>query len=141
MTNTKKALAIVNKMFKNDRYSQWLGIEIIAVDAGTCTLQMQISSDMLNGFGIAHGGISYAFADSALAFASNAHGQKAVSIETAISHLQAIKLGDILTAQAIEKSKQPRIAVYEVKVTNQAEELVALFKGTVYRKREEWVIE
>ena len=140
MTNKEKAIAIVQQMFKNDAYSQWLGIEIKTVDCGHCTLQMQVTTDMLNGFKIAHGGISYAFADSALAFASNSHGQQAVSIETAISHLKPIKLGDVLTAITVEKSKQHRIAVYEIKVTNQESVLVALFKGTVYRKREEWVI-
>lgn len=138
MNDKEKAFAIVQLMYENDAYSKWLGIQVLEVDVGTCILKMRVGEEMLNGFGIAHGGITYAFADSALAFASNAHGQKAVSIETSISHLKAVKEGDTLIAVVFEKSKQYRIAVYEVEVRNQKEVLVALFKGSVYRKREEW---
>ena len=140
MDDKEKASIIVQLMYENDAYSKWLGIQILKVDKGTCILQMQVGVEMLNGFGIAHGGITYAFADSALAFASNSHGQKAVSIETSISHLKVVKEGDTLIATVIEKSKQNRIAIYEVEVKSQEEQLVALFKGTVYRKREEWVV-
>lgn len=129
---------VVDKMMAGDAFSQWLGIERLEEGAGHCTLRMQVREEMLNGFHIAHGGISYALADSALAFASNGHGQKAVSIETSISHLRPVKAGDILTATALEDHCSRKVGVYRVEVHNQANELVALFKGTVYRTGEEW---
>lgn len=138
MSDINKAAAIVNTMFENDAYSQWLGIEILEVTPGYCKLQMTVRHEMLNGFKISHGGITYALSDSALAFASNSHGQKAVSIETSISHLKPVFPGDKLIAAVVEKSRQNRIALYEVNVQNQNEELVALFRGTVYRKKEAW---
>ncbi|KAA3630917.1 MAG: hydroxyphenylacetyl-CoA thioesterase PaaI [Bacteroidetes bacterium] len=140
MEAKEKAKVIVQKMFDNDAMSQWLGISILDVSPGKCTLQMTVRTEMLNGFEIAHGGITYSLADSALAFASNGRGQKAVSIETSIAHLKPVFAGDILTTEVEEKSLQNRIALYEVKVKNQNDELVALFRGTVYRKKEAWEI-
>lgn len=93
---------------------------------------------MLNGFSILHGGITYSLADSALAFASNAHGIKAVSIETSISHVEACKEGDVLTAIAEEKHLTNKTGVYYVTVLNQDQKQVALFKGTVYRTGKPW---
>ena len=93
---------------------------------------------MLNGFGIAHGGITYSLADSALAFASNSDGIKAVSIETNISHLKTVHENDLLRATASLKSISNKIGLYEVEITNQNSILVALFKGTVYRTSEDW---
>ena len=87
---------------------------------------------------IAHGAITYALADSALAFAANAHGRKSVSVETSISHLQPVFLDDIITATAKEMSLTDKIALYEIDITNQHDVQVAKFKGTVYRKKEEW---
>jgi acyl-CoA thioesterase len=96
---------------------------------------------MCNGFDIAHGGITYSFADSALAFASNSSGKHAISIETSISHIKALKAGEIIIATAVEKSLGKRIANYEVKVERENGELVAWFKGTVFRKDQEWELE
>ena len=140
MSNQSKAKSIVSDMFDNDAFSQWLGIETLVVKSGYCELKMVVRPEMLNGFKIAHGGITYSFADSALAFASNSQGQKAVSIETSISHLKAVYADDILIAKVVEKSLQNRIAIYEVNVFNQSDEMVALFRGTVYRKSESWEI-
>ena len=132
------ATRVVDLMFENDYFSQWLGIERVEEGPGTCTLKMTVRKEMLNGFGIAHGGITYSFADSALAFACNSHGRKAVSVETSISHTKAVKEGDILTAIATENSLSNKIGVYHVKVTDQNETVVGLFKGTVYRTSKEW---
>ena len=121
-----------------DLFSQWLGIERLGESDGYCKLKMVVRPEMCNGFGIAHGGTTYSFADSALAFASNSHGRQAVSIETSISHLQPLKPGDVLIATAEEKSCSNRIAVYEVRVEKDPGELVALFKGTVFRKDAVW---
>lgn len=129
---------IVKKMYDNDAFSQWLGIELLEYGPGHCLQQMEVRKEMTNGFGIAHGGISYSFADSALAFASNSHGRQSVSIETSISHTAPIKVGDTLTAEAIELSRSNAIAVYDIKVKNQEGQTVALFKGTVYRTKKEW---
>ena len=138
MTDHEKAQKIVDLMMTNDAFSQWLQIEIISLDPGNCELQMKVSDEMTNGFGIAHGGITYSLADSALAFASNGHGLKCVSIETSISHQEAVKAGDILTAKAEEIKLANRIAWYDVDVVNQHNALVATFKGTVYRTFAEW---
>ena len=138
----KKSLAtcVVDAMFNNDAFSQWLGIERIEEGPGRSVLRMTVRAEMLNGFGIAHGGISFSLADSALAFACNSHGQKAVSIETSISHTKQVKEGDVLTAIAEEKTRTNKIGIYEVSIKNQKEELVALFKGIVYRTSKEWEV-
>jgi len=124
----------------SDPFSQWLGIERVEDGAGKSVLRMTIRREMLNGFNISHGGIAYSLADSALAFASNGHGIKSMSIETSISHTKAVIEGDVLTATAIEKNLTGKIGVYEVIVTDQQNETVALFKGTVYRTGKEWEV-
>jgi len=134
-----KAKHIVSQMFEKDDFSQWLGIERVLIEEGHCILKMTVRKEMTNGFDIAHGGISYALADSALAFASNSRGQIAVSIETSISHTKAVFINDTLVAVANELNLSKKLAQYEVKVTNQKDEIVALFKGTVFRKTESWV--
>jgi acyl-CoA thioesterase len=127
-----------NKMMANDAFSQWLGIEIKEIRLNYCRLQMTVRKEMTNGFGIAHGGISYSFADSALAFASNSSGEQSVSIETSISHVKRIEVGDVLIAEAQELVKTGKTGIYEVKVTKQDGTIVALFKGTVYRSGKLW---
>lgn len=131
---------IVNTMMAKDYFSQWLGIEILEIKEGSCKLRMAIRKDMLNGFGIAHGGITYSFADSALAFASNSHGQKAVSIETSISHTESLKENDIIIADVFEEKCSNKIGIYTIKVIRQNDDsVVALFKGTVYRTSQNWL--
>ena len=132
------ATKVVAKMYDNDWFSQWLGIERLTIETGSCVLKMTIRKEMLNGFGIAHGGITYSLADSALAFASNSYGKMAVSVETSISHTKQLKEGDKITATAQEMSLTNKIAVYNVTIKNQHNELVGLFKGTVYRTSKEW---
>lgn len=132
------ATSVVNKMFEHDAFSRWLGIEIIEIGVGKSILRMTVRKEMLNGFGILHGGITYSLADSALAFSSNSHGRKAVSIETSISHILSCKEGDILTATAEEITLGDKTGVYYITITNQEKKKVALFKGTVYRTSKEW---
>ena len=81
---------IVNKMYTNDDYSKWLGISFIDVGLGFCRIKMEVRQEMTNGFDVAHGGVTFAFADSAFAFASNSLGRHAVSIETSISHTRPV---------------------------------------------------
>jgi acyl-CoA thioesterase len=128
---------IVDRMFEGDLFSQWLDIRRIEEGEGYCTLEMTVRPEMVNGFGIAHGAITYAIADSALAFASNARGRKAVSIETSINHLMPVRTGDVLTAIAEESSLGNKLGVYHIRVMR-GDDLVALFKGVVYRREEEW---
>lgn len=130
---------IVSIMMAKDYFSQWLGIEILEVNEGACKLQMVVREDMLNGFGIAHGGITYSIADTALAFASNSHGQKSVSVETSVSHTVSLKLGDLIVAEAKEEHCSNKIGIYSVKIFNTTDNaVVALFKGTVYRTSKVW---
>jgi acyl-CoA thioesterase len=137
MTTAEK---IVDLMFTNDAFSQWLGIERLRVAPGICDLRMTVRSEMLNGFAIAHGGISYSLADTALAFASNAHGLKCYSVETSISHVKMVAQEDVLTTVVEEKSLSKRIGVYHITVFNQNNEAVAFFKGTVHRSEKSWEI-
>jgi len=127
-------------MMEKDLFSQWLGVERMEEREGYCKLKMTVRAEMCNGFDIAHGGITYSLADSALAFASNSHGTQAVSIETSISHIQPLRTGDIIIAIAEEKNCSNRIGIYEVRVEKINGELVALFKGTVFRKDKEWEV-
>ncbi|MFZ1750707.1 MAG: hotdog fold thioesterase [Saprospiraceae bacterium] len=139
MSDSEKAHKIVHQlMFDHDAYSQWMNIVILEVDSGYCKLKAQINKEMLNGFGFCHGGISYSLGDSALAFASNSHGIKAVSIETSISHFQKIYEGDTIYAAARELKLTSKLGWYEIALTNQKEDLVAIFRGTVSRTGQLW---
>lgn len=135
-----RASQIVDRMFNNDPFSKWLGIERLEDCAGKSVLRMTVRKEMLNGFAVAHGGITYSLADSALAFASNGHGVQSMSIETSISHTKKVVEGDVLTAIAIEKSLSNRIGIYDIEIINQNKDVVALFKGTVYRTGKDWEV-
>ena len=134
-----KAEKIVKEMMAKDTFSHWLGIEIVEVNDGFAKLKMVVRKEMLNGHGVVHGGISFSLADSAFAFASNSHGQKAVSIETSINHIKPIFEGDELLATASKESTSRSLGQYIVRV-HRGEELVGLFKGIVFRKEEEWQV-
>ena len=135
-----KVSKIIDTLMEKDYFSQWLGIERLEEGEGFCKLKMIVRHEMCNGFSIAHGGISFSFADSALAFASNSQGKHAVSIETSISHIKPISAGDILIAIASEKSRSNRIGIYEVRIERNPSELVSLFKGTVFIKESPWKV-
>lgn len=129
---------IFETMFANDAFSRWLGISLQEIGTGFCRLQLTVRPEMLNGFGVAHGGITFSLADSALAFASNSRGRHAVSIHCTVEHVAPVRAGDVLTATATEDSAGNQVANYGVRVTNQRDEVVALFRGVVYRKQREW---
>ena len=129
---------VVDKMIGGDAFSQWLGIEVLQISEGSCILKMTVRKEMTNGFNIAHGGIAYSLADSALAFAANSHGIKSLSIETSISHTKKVEEADILTATAKEVEKNSKTGIYYITITNQKNEEIAHFKGTVYRTGKEW---
>lgn len=130
----KLAQDVVFSMMREDLYSQWLGVEIIDIKPRFAKIRMVIREEMVNGFGVCHGGIPFSLADSALAFASNTHGKVTVSIENSISYPKAIAVGDTLTAIAEEESSSNRLGFYRVTVKRDDDDaIVALFKGTVYR--------
>lgn len=119
-------------MMAGDQLSQWLGIEVLETEVDHCKLQMTVRQEMVNGFNIAHGGITYSLADSCVAFAANANGPVAVSIESSISHLQKVMVNDLLTAEAELVAKNAKMGTYQVTVINQNNDKVAHFKGVMY---------
>ncbi len=121
-----------NIMYKRDHFSKKMGMLITDVGEGTAIVVMTVTADMTNGFGIAHGGVTYSLADSAFAFACNSFGDVGVSIETSISHLTKVEVGDQLTAIASLVHKSRKLGMFEVKIKNQNQILVASFKGTCY---------
>jgi acyl-CoA thioesterase len=130
----KLAQDVVFAMMREDLYSQWLGVEIIDIKPRFAKIRMTIRDEMVNGFGVCHGGIPFSLADSALAFASNTHGKVTVSIENSITYPKAIAVGDTLTATAEEESSSNRLGFYRVQVVRDDDDaIVALFKGTVYK--------
>ncbi|MCX7736886.1 MAG: hotdog fold thioesterase [Candidatus Kapabacteria bacterium] len=138
MKNPENPQKIVEWMLKNDRFSNWLGIKLLSVEIGKVTLELEITDVMLNGFDILHGGIAFALADSALAFASNTHGRRAVSLEALINYTAPVFAGDTLTAIAEESNLTNNTAVYDITIFNQHKRKVALFRGTVYRTNKDY---
>lgn len=134
----KVAEKIVDKMYKNDRFSQWLGIERVNISSGKAVLKMTIRKEMLNGFDIAHGGIVFSLADSALAFASNSYGKRSVSIEASISWPKALKEGDEIIAESVQKSLTNKTAIFDINIKDNNSETVGLFRGVVYRTSKDW---
>jgi acyl-CoA thioesterase len=140
MEKDPAAKKIVDKMMAEDKFSQWLGIEVVLAEEGRCILKMKIREEMVNGFGIAHGGIAFSFADSALAFASNAYGRLSVALECSISFAIAVNVHDELTCEATQLSLTNKTGTYHMVISNQKKEKVAFFKGTVYRTSKEWSV-
>ena len=114
--------------------------KIIKQEIGSCKLSLIIKKEMLNGFGIAHGGITYSLADSALAFASNSKGIKSVSIETSISHIESLHENDEITAEVYCETETKKLGHYRIKIyfSNDPNLIVALFNGTVYKTSKPW---
>jgi acyl-CoA thioesterase len=133
-----KGKQVVDKMLSQDEFSKNLGISAKEITENSCKISLTITKSMVNGFGIAHGGITYSLADSALAFASNSNGIKSVSIETQISHLSKVLVGDVLMAEAKLIKETKTLGWYEVAILNQENKLVAHFKGTVYKTKNTW---
>lgn len=133
--NEKDALAerVVTKMMQDDRFSQWLGISVLEVKEGYAKIQLTLRGDMLNGFGVIHGGIAFSLADSAFAFACNNRNNLSVALDTNITFTKSTKPGDVLTAEAKELHNGRSTGLYLITVTNQQAEQVALFKGTCFR--------
>jgi len=125
--------AITALMMEKDRFSQWLGLEIEAVGPGYCRLHYRVTDQMLNGFEQVHGGILFSAADSAFAFACNSHGIITVALDVSINFTRPARSGDLLLVEAKEVFLGKKTGVYDIRTTNTAGDLVALFKGTAYR--------
>ncbi len=124
---------VVNKMMQDDLFSQWLGIEVIEIREGYSKIKMLVRKEMVNGFGIVHGGIAFSLADSAFAFACNNRNVLSVALDTSINFLKPVHPGDELTAEAKEIHNGKSTGLYHVTITNQHDHAIAMFKGTCFR--------
>ena len=124
---------VVANMLQNDLFSQWLGISIIEIKEGYSKIKMTVRPEMINGFGIVHGGIAFSLADSAFAFACNNRNILSVALDTSINFLKPVHIDDILIAEAIELHNGRSTGLYHINITNQRNETVAVFKGTCFR--------
>lgn len=120
-------------MMKNDLFSQWLGIEVVEIKDGYSKIKMTVRKEMVNGFGIVHGGIAFSLSDSAFAFACNNRNVLSVALDTSINFTKPVHVGDELTAEALEIHNGKSTGLYHISVTNQHGHVVALFKGTCFR--------
>jgi acyl-CoA thioesterase len=130
---TSNPKQVVTHMFKNDLFSQWLGIEVIEVKQGYAKTKMTVRKEMINGLGIVHGGIAFSLADSTFAFACNNRNNLSVALDTAINFLKPVHIGDELTAEATEIHNGKSTGLYQIVIKNQNEHNVAIFKGTCFR--------
>lgn len=133
MSNDLLAKKVVDHMMVHDKFSQWLGIELLSVKEGYSRIRMQVREEMVNGFGIAHGGIAFSLADSAFAFACNNRNNLSVALDTAINFIKPVHTGDVLTAEAVELHNGRSTGLYQITISNEKNVVVAVFKGTCFR--------
>lgn len=124
---------VVNHMMQHDRFSQWLGIDVLEIKEGYSKIKMTIREEMVNGFGIIHGGVTFSLADSAFAFACNNRNQLSVALDTSINFIKPVHVGDELTAEATEVHNGKSTGLYHIEIFNQKNHKVAQFKGLCYR--------
>ncbi len=127
------AQKVVQHMMEHDLFSQWLGIEVLEIKEGSSKIKMTVRKEMVNGFGIVHGGIAFSLADSAFAFACNNRNVLSVALDTAINFLKPVNVDDLLIAEAKEIHNGKSTGLYHITVTNQKNQEVAVFKGLCYR--------
>jgi acyl-CoA thioesterase len=135
------AEAVRDAMWRDDRASKSLGMQVLAVGPGSATLTMTVREDMLNGHDICHGGLVTTLADSAFAFACNAYNEVTVASGFDVNLVAAARLGDVLTARATEVHKAGRTGVYDIEVRNQRGERVAAFRGRSYTMKGRFVVD
>ena len=129
MTREQTARAAADAMWKDDRASQALGMELLEVRPGYARLRMLVRPEMTNGHGICHGGFIFLLADSTFAYACNSHGQRAVAVGAEIHFLASAHEGDLLVAEGVERHLGGRSGLYDMLVVDQNERQVALFRG------------
>lgn len=123
----------VEALWRGDAASRGLGMIIESCGPGRATVTMRVRSDMVNGHRICHGGLIFALADSAFAFACNSYGDNTVAAGASIDFLAPGREGDVLRAVATERWRAGRSGLYEIEVRNQRDEMVALFRGRSHR--------
>jgi acyl-CoA thioesterase len=128
---------VLEIMIKRDQFTKWLGLEVDEINLGYCKLHYTVREDMLNGFESIHGGVLFSASDSAFAFACNSHGIITVALDVSISFTKPAKAGDVLTVEAKEEHLGNKTGLYIIRTTNEAGQLVSLFKGTAYRTGKE----
>lgn len=133
MNKDAAALSVVQHMMQHDLFSQWLGIEVLDIKEGYSKIRMTVRNEMINGFGIVHGGIAFSLADSAFAFACNNRNILSVALDTAINFIKPVHVGDTLIAEARELHNGKSTGLYHISISNQHEHIVAVFKGTCFR--------
>ena len=124
---------VVAHMMEHDLFSQWLGIEVLEIKEGYSKIKMTVRTEMINGFGIVHGGIAFSLADSAFAFACNNRNILSVALDTSINFIKPVRVDDVLTAEANELHNGKSTGLYHITITNQQKHLIAQFKGLCYR--------
>ena len=129
----KLAVDVVGHMMEHDLFSQWLGIEVLQIREGYSQLKMTVRKEMINGFGIVHGGVAFSLADSAFAFACNNRNNLSVALDTSINFTKPVHVDDVLTAEAKELHNGRSTGLYHITISNQHDHIVAIFKGTCYR--------
>ena len=140
MNNVTPTL-VVEHMIANDLFSQWLGISIIEIKEGYSKIKMTVRTEMINGLGIVHGGIAFSFADSAFAFACNNRNNLSVALDTSINFIKPVHVNDTLIAEATEIHNGRSTGLYQIKITNQNQHEVAIFKGTCFRTNKKLIAE
>lgn len=127
------ATEVVQHMMQHDRFSQWLGIEVLEIKEGYSRIQMTVRDEMVNGFGIVHGGVAFSLADSAFAFACNNRNVLSVALDTSINFIKPVHVGDLLIAEGTELHNGKSTGLYQIQIKNQHDHVVAVFKGTCFR--------
>ncbi|MEO5948355.1 MAG: hydroxyphenylacetyl-CoA thioesterase PaaI [Chitinophagaceae bacterium] len=131
--NDIAARKVVDHMMEHDLFSQWLGIEVLEIKEGYSRIKMTVRTEMINGFGIVHGGIAFSLADSAFAFACNNRNVLSVALDTSINFIKPVHVDDVLIAEAKELHNGKSTGLYHINILNQKEHLIAQFKGLCYR--------
>ena len=139
MINDDLSKSVVSHMMENDFFSQWLGIEVLDIKVGYSKIKMAVRKEMVNGFGIVHGGIPFSLADSAFAFACNNRNNLSVALDTSINFIKPVHVGDVLTAEATEIHNGRSTGLYHISIINQNDHAVALFKGLCFRTNKKLV--
>jgi len=117
------------QMWAEDTASRGLGMQLLHVGPGTARIQMPVRADMTNGHGICHGGFIFLLADSTFAFACNSHNQRCVAAGAEVHFLAPGQSGQVLTATGQEVHRAGRTGIYDIRVTNENGELIAVFRG------------
>lgn len=133
MDKNFSAQQVVNHLVEEDLFSKWLGIEVMEIREGYSKIKMIIRNEMVNGFGIVHGGVTFSLADSAFAFACNNRNNLSLALDTSINFIKPAHVGDTLTAEAKELHNGKSTGLYQISICNQNNQIIALFKGTCFR--------